>query len=215
MPIRVLLADDHTVVREGFRSLIEAEGDMEVAGEARDGREAVQLARSLRPDVVVMDVSMPELNGIEATRQIVSESPGTRVVGLSMHLKRHYVAEMLKAGAAGYLLKDCPSEELTTAIRTVTRNRTFLSPAVAGKVVTDFVVHPEESPSTAFTRLSGREREILQLIAEGKKMREIADQLHLSINTVHTHRRHIMEKLDIHSVAGLTKYAIREGLSDL
>jgi DNA-binding NarL/FixJ family response regulator len=215
MPIRVLLADDHNIVREGFRSLIDAESDMEVAGEAGDGREAVSLARRLKPDVIVMDVRMPELNGVEATRQIVTEMSSIRVIGLSMHLERHFVSEMLKAGASGYLLKDCPSQELITAIRTVVKDQIFLSPAVAGQVVEDYVVRPVAAGPSAFSQLSDREREVLQLIAEGRTMRDVAAQLHLSVNTVHTHRKHIMEKLDIHSVAGLTKYAIREGLTEL
>jgi len=215
MSIRIMITDDHQVVREGFRSILEAEGDLEVVGETGDGRSAVALAAKVKPDVVVMDVSMPGLNGIEATRQIVAERPSTRVIGLSMHARQQYVSEMLRAGASGYLLKDSPSQELLTAIRTVAAGRTFLSPAVAGSLVESFVVRPSAEPSRAFALLSDREREVLQLIAEGMKVREIADLLHLSANTIHTHRRHIMEKLGIQSVAQLTKFAIREGLTEV
>lgn len=215
MTIRILIADDHTIVREGFRSLLEAEEGMDVVGEAADGRSAVRLARDLQPDVVIMDVRMPELNGIEATRQVVAENPNVKVIGLSMHLEKQFISEMLKAGASGYLLKDCPSEELVMAIKAVKQGKMFLSPAVAGKVVENFVVRRDGQESTAFTSLTEREREVLQLIAEGNSVKEIAGLLHLSVNTIHTHRKNIMEKLDLQSTAALTKYAIREGLTEL
>ncbi len=215
MPIRVLLVDDHQVVREGFRSLLAGEPSFEVVSEAPDGRTAVALAARTRPDVVIMDVSMPGLNGIEATRLIVAERPSTRVIALSMHSRQQYVSEMLRAGASGYLLKDCPSQELFMAIRAVAAGQTFISPAVAGSLVERFIVSPVPAPSGVFSQLTDREREILQLIAEGKKVREIADLLHLSVNTIHTHRRHIMEKLGTQSVAELTKFAIREGITEI
>ena len=214
MIIKVLVADDHTIVREGFRALIEAEEDMEVVAEAADGRSAVKLSRKVQPDVVIMDIRMPELNGIEATRQIASEFPDIKIIGLSMHLERQFVSEMLKAGASGYLLKDCPSQELLMAIRATIKGQMFLSPAIAGKVVEDFVVRTASSSGgSAFTDLTEREREVLQLIAEGNAVKEVADLLHLSVNTVHTHRKNIMEKLGVSSTAELTKYAIREGLT--
>lgn len=215
MTIRIVIADDHTIVREGFRSLLEAQEGMAVVGEAAEGRSAVRLARDLHPDVVIMDVRMPELNGIEATRQITAEHPSVKVIGLSMHLEKQFVSEMLKAGAAGYLLKDCPSEELVMAIKAVKKGKMFLSPAVAGKVVESFVIRRDGPDSTAFTSLTERERQVLQLIAEGSSIKEIAGLLHLSVNTIHTHRKNIMEKLDLQSTAALTKYAIREGLTEL
>ena len=225
MGTRILLADDHQIVREGLKSLLEQHADMEVVGEARDGRAAVQMAHDLAPDVVVMDVAMPLLNGIEATRQITAREPHAKVVALSMHSDRRFMTEMLKAGAKGYLLKDGAFEELATAIRSVVSDRVYLSPRIAEVVVDDYVRRADaraddeqalaRPPAGAFSRLTPREREVLQLMAEGRATKEIALDLKVSIKTVETHRRQMMDKLDIHSVAELTKYAIREGLTSL
>ena len=215
MRITVLLADDHKIMRDGLRSLIEREPDMEVVGEAADGRRTVQLVRELSPDVVIMDVTMPHLNGLEATRQIVAEAPKVKVIALSMHSDRRFVAGMLRAGGSGYLLKDCAFEELVHAIRTVTANQAYLSPAITGIVVEDYVRHVPPRELSAFSVLTSREREVLQLLAEGQTTRGIASRLHTSVKTIETHRRHIMGKLDISGVAELTKYAIREGLTSL
>ncbi len=215
MSIAVLLADDHKIMRDGLRLLIEREPDMEVVGEAADGRRTVQLVRELSPDVVIMDVTMPHLNGLEATRQIVAEAPKVKVIALSMHSDRRFVAGMLRAGGSGYLLKDCAFEELVRAIRTVAANQTYLSPAITGIVVEDYVRHVPPRKLSAFSVLTPREREVLQLLAEGHTTREIASRLHTSVKTIETHRRHIMGKLGTSSVAELTKYAIREGLTSL
>jgi len=210
MALRILLVDDHQIVREGLRILLEKEPDMEVAAEAEDGRAAVRLAREVSPQVVIMDVAMPDLNGIEATRQIVAECPGIKVIALSMHADRRFVANMLKAGASGYLLKDSAFEELARAIRTVAADKVYLSPEVSDIVVRDYVKGPQEEASV-YSLLTPREREVLQLLAEGKATREIADCLHVSVKTVETHRQQIMYKLKVRSVAELTKYAIRGG----
>jgi DNA-binding NarL/FixJ family response regulator len=215
MSIRIILADDHRIIREGLRSLLEREPQMEVAAEADNGRAAVRLARELAPEVVVMDIAMPDLNGVEATRQIVAESPQVKVIALSMHADKRYVMEMLKAGASGYLLKDGAFEELARAIRAVLANKTYLSPQISELVIGDYVRRLQKSDGTAFTVLSAREREVLQLLAEGSGTAQIAERLHLSVKTVETYRQHLMEKLGIRSVAELTKYAIREGLTSL
>ncbi len=212
--VRILLADDQQITREGLRALLEKHADMDVVAEARDGREAIQLSRELTPDVVVMDIAMRGLNGIEATRQIVGKIQGVKVVALSMHSDGQFVLEMLRAGASGYLLKDCAQEDLARAIRTVDANLTFLSPGIADAVVEDFARQQGDSTSTT-SSLTNREREVLQMLTEGRNTKEIALHLQISVKTVETHRQHIMEKLGIHSVAELTKYAIREGLTGL
>ena len=214
MAIRILLADDHKIVRQGLRTLLEQEPDMEVVAEAEDGRIAVRLARELAPQVVIMDVGMPDLNGIEATRQVLADTPGLKVIALSMHSDRRFVVNMLKAGASGYLLKDSAFEELAAAIRVVMLNKTYLSPGVSDIVIKDYIQGPRED-SSVFSVLTPREREVLQLMAEGKSTKQIADRLHVSVKTIETHRQQIMTKLGIHSVAELTKYAVREGLSSL
>jgi DNA-binding NarL/FixJ family response regulator len=215
MSIRIILADDHTIVRSGLRSMIEKESDIEVVAEADNGRATVRSALELAPDVVIMDIAMPELNGIEATRQIVAALPGTKVIALSMHADKRYVMEMLKAGASGYLLKDNAYEELASAIRTVLGNRTYLSQQVADVVIGDYVQLVRTTDGSAFSLLSVREREVLQLLAEGNSTAQIADRLCISVKTVETYRQHLMEKLNIRSIAELTKYAIREGLTTL
>ena len=228
--MKVLLADDHRIVRQGLRSLLESQEDMQVVAEAGDGRQALELAAEHEPDVVVMDVAMPQLNGIEATRRLISDQPDTKVVALSMHSDRRYVAEALKAGASAYLIKDGAFDELVSAIRAVVANKVYLSPRVAGVVVDDYVRRlPGDGRDAegadnggrgggvpnAFQKLTAREREVLQLMAEGFATKEIASRLHVSVKTVETHRRQLMEKLQLYSVAEVTKYAIREGLTSL
>ncbi len=213
MPIKIILADDHKIVRQGLRTLLEKESDMQVVAEADDGRMAVRLARELSPQVVIMDVGMPDLNGIEATRQVLAESPGVKVIALSMHSDRRFVMNMLKAGASGYLLKDSAFEELASAIRMVLNNKIYLSTEIANIVIKDYLQGGGDE--SVFAVLTPREREVLQLMAEGKSSRQIADRLNISIKTVETHRMQIMHKLEIYSVAELTKYAIREGLASL
>ena len=216
MSIRILLADDHQIVREGLRALVTAQAGMTVVGESGNGRKAVEQVRELQPDVVVMDVGMPDLNGIEATRRILAENPRCKIVGLSMHSDRRFLSEMLKAGATAYLLKDSAFEELASAIRAVVAGQVYLSPRIADAVVEGYLhgTSPGKQPS-AFAVLTSREREVLQLVAEGLATKQIAQSLHVSVKTVETHRRQIMEKLDLHSVAELTKYAIREGLASI
>ena len=213
--MKILLADDHKITRQGLRSLLEKEPDMEVVAEAEEGRTAVRLANELKPDVVIMDVSMPDLNGMEATRQIVGRLSTVRVIALSMHSDALFVTEMLKSGVRGYLLKDCAFEELAGAIRSVVEGKTYLSPSISGLVVNGYLNRLSNPQTVGSEVLTDREREILQIIAEGKTTKQIALKLHISVKTVETHRRQIMNKLDIFSVAELTKYAIRKGLTTL
>jgi DNA-binding NarL/FixJ family response regulator len=210
------LVDDHKIMRDGLRSLLAEEEGLQVVGEAEDGRRAVQLARRLKPDVVLMDLSMPDLNGIEATRQLTESGEGCRVVALSMHRDPRFVAGVLEAGASGYLVKDCNASELVGALSAVTQGRTYLSPEVTDVVVKGFVgrlqtggAHP---PASA---LSPREREVLQLLAEGCSVRDIADRLNLGQKTVETHRRNLMEKLGVNNLVDLIRYALREGICSL
>jgi len=215
MSTRILLADDHKITRQGLRSLLEKQKDMEVIAEADNGRAAVQLAVELAPDVIIMDVTMPDLNGVEATKQILAKSPGIKIIALSMHSDALFVTEMLKSGATGYLLKDCAFEELTRAIRTVADGKTYLSPAISGVVVEDYLHRLTTAEFTSPDVLTDREKEVVQLMAEGNSTKQIALKLHISVKTVETHRRQIMSKLDIHNVAELTKYAIRKGITSL
>jgi DNA-binding NarL/FixJ family response regulator len=215
MSIRILLADDHEIVRQGLRSLLEKEPDLEVVGEAEDGRKVLGLVRQLLPDVVVMDISMPNLNGADATRQIVRGFPKVKVIGLSIHSRRAFVADMLKAGASGYVLKECPVDELIEAIRIVAAGDKHLSPKVAGVVVSDYVKHLSGSTESPLETLTAREREVLQLISEGKNTKHIALELHVSTKTIEASRRKIMEKLHAHSIAELVKIAILGGLTSL
>jgi len=205
---RILLADDHAVVRQGFKMLLSAQPDMEIVGEAANGREAVESAESLRPDVVVMDVAMPELNGIEATRRLAASAPHTRVIALSMHKDSVYVREILRAGARGYLLKDSGAEDLVSAIRAVAKGESYLSPAVSNAVLDDYRRHV----TNPIDLLTSREREVLQMLAEGKTNKEIAGVLNLSVYTVDAHRGRIMEKLNLHSINDLVRFAVRNGI---
>jgi DNA-binding NarL/FixJ family response regulator len=210
--IRILLAEDHMVVREGFRKLLAAEADFEVVGEAQTGRQAVALARKLRPDVVVMDIAMPLLNGLEATRQIRQAIPGARVLMLSAHNDDAYIEQSLAFGAVGFLLKQTSSHDLSKAIREVQSGKTFFSPSIAKRL------HDQKLPANGkalrkrVARLTSRELEVLQLIAEGLPNKQVADELKISIKTVEKHRQSMMQKLNIHDVAGLTRYAIGAGI---
>ena len=212
--ITVLLAEDHQIVREGFRSLLEHEHDIEVVGEAATGRQAVQLTRKLRPAVVVMDIAMPLLNGLEATRQIRKDFPDTKVLILSAHSDDAYVQQAIVLGAAGFLLKQTSSDNLAIAIREVHKGNTFFSPSISRRVH-DRSQRPTDREANLqknTNRLSSREVEVLQLIAEGKPNKQVAAELGVSFKTVDKHRQHLMSKLDIHDVAGLTRYAIAEGI---
>ncbi|HEY1686563.1 MAG TPA: response regulator transcription factor [Tepidisphaeraceae bacterium] len=214
MPIRVLLADDHGLVRAGIAMMLRQQKDIEIIAEAENGRGAVELAGKLSPQVVVMDISMPDLNGIDATHRILQLSPAPKVLALSGHTDQKSVVEILRAGASGYVVKNAPAEELLLAIRTVADGKSFLSPQIAGTVLEDLRRKPANTPAE-FTALSLREREVLQLMAEGKTTKEIAKALNLSKKTVDNHRAHLMEKLHVSNLAELIKYAIREGLTSV
>ncbi len=218
MSVKVILADDHQMFREGLRSLMERQIDIELIAEAEDGRSIIKLLQKLSPDVIIMDVSMPGLNGIEATRQIKATYADVKVIALSMHSNRRYVIGMLKAGASGYLLKDCAVSELCEAIRIVAAGQVYLNPRINTLVVNDYLQYLSDNTVAEFADssvLSAREREVLQLLAEGKRTKEIASILHVSIKTVERHRQNIMGKLNINSIAELTKYAIQEGLTSV
>ena len=207
---RILLADDHALVRQGFRMILEDQPDMEIVGQAGNGHEAVDLAEKLKPDVVIMDVAMPGLNGIEATRRLAASLPRTRVLALSMHKDSVYVREILRAGARGYLLKDSGDADLVAAVRAIAKGEGYISPAVSDAVLSDYRKHVTDP----LDLLTSREREVLQLIAEGQTNKEIATGLNLSVYTVEAHRGRIMEKLNLHSTGELVRFALRNGLID-
>lgn len=217
MSIRILLVDDHKITRDGLCALIENQPGMDVVGEAENGRDAVKLADKLDPDVIIMDISMPELNGIDATRQIMAASPSTKIIALSMYSDKRYVEGMLSAGVSGYLLKNCAFDELVDAIQVAVDGKAYLSPNIANIVVKDYArkLSGTENISIHERQLSSREREVLQLIAEGYNAEQIGSKLYISIKTVSTHRRKIMEKLQKNNVADLIKYAIKEGLTSV
>lgn len=215
MRTKILLVDDHKITRDGLNALIEKQPDMGVIGEAENGRDAVRLVQKLMPDVVIMDISMPDLNGIDATRQIRAVSPSTKVIALSMYSDKRYVEGMLSAGVSGYLVKNCAFDELVNAILAVINERAYLSPSITDIVMKDYARKLTGVEETSFPecKLSSREREVLQLIAEGYNSEQIAAKLFISTKTVSTHRRNIMEKLDIDNIADLIKFALREGLT--
>jgi DNA-binding NarL/FixJ family response regulator len=212
-PVRIVLADDHTVMRNGLRLLLERQPNLQVVGEAADGRQAVALTEAEHPDVVIMDIAMPNLNGIEAARQIVNHSPKTAIAILSMHSDESYVIRALKAGARAYLLKDSAEADLLAAVRALTEGKSFFSPAISKILVEDYMRQLESrGAEDTYELLTNREREILQLLAEGKTNKEVANMLNLSLYTVETHRTHILQKLNLHSVPELILYAVRKGI---
>jgi DNA-binding NarL/FixJ family response regulator len=211
--MRILIADDHGVMREGMKVLIENQPDMEVVGEAEDGLMVTQLAKELSPDIIIMDISMPNLNGVEATRLILEENPDIRVIALSVHLDKHFVTQMLKAGASGYVLKSCLFDEVLRALRTVNRNEHYLSPKITDVVLDDYIHYMAIYNKSAEDHLTARERQIVQMLTEGKSTKLIASRLHISPKTSDANRRRIMNKLGISSLAELTKYAIRKGIT--
>lgn len=209
--VKILLVDDHKIMRNGLRKIIESNSQFEVIGEAVNGREGIKLCEKEKPDVVIMDIAMPDLNGVEATHQILSTNPDIRIIALSMHANKQFVAGMLKAGAYGYLLKDCDSDELITAIQMVSRNQKYIAQTISSLLINEYLQTLTENES----ELSGREKEILQLLTEGKSSKEIADILFLSFKTVDAHRKNIMDKLNLRTLPELTKYAIKSGLTTL
>ncbi len=215
MNMRIILADDHKIIRDGLRSLLEQEEDIEVVAQAKTGHETIELVAKFLPNAVIMDIAMPDMNGIEATRHIINSFENVKIIALSMHSDRKFVIEMLKAGASGYLLKNCAFEELAGAIRTVVAGKTYLSPSITNVVIDNYVRGSGDDESSVFSVLTRREREVLQLLAESNTTKQVAMILHISPKTVETHRLKIMHKLNLDNMAALTKYAIREGLTSL
>jgi DNA-binding NarL/FixJ family response regulator len=215
MKTKILLVDDHKILRDGIRSLVKGYDDIDVIGEAPDGRTALQMVKELSPDLVIMDISMPDMNGIDATRKIRNEHPDIKVIALSMHHDKQFVSEIFRAGASGYLIKDSAFDELDHAIRVVMSGKTYINPLIASIVVESLVSQSSTPSSQSFSLLTEREREVLQLIAEGRSTKQIAYDLSVSSKTVESHRRQVMGKLNIRSVAELTKFAIREGLTTI
>lgn len=215
MGVKVLLVDDHAIVRQGLKSLIAKESDLEVIAEAEDGLTAIEIYEQTNPDIVIMDISMPNLNGIEATRRIRSIDSKAKVITLSVHNTRRFVTEAIKAGSSGYISKECLFKELIEAISSVRENRNYISPSIASVLINDYIEQSSQDVESGISKLNSRERQVLQMLAEGKNTKEIAKILELSGKTIDAIRRHIMDKLDLHSLAELTKYAVNEGLTTL
>ncbi|MEJ2627736.1 MAG: response regulator transcription factor [bacterium] len=215
MKTKIILADDHQIIRDGLKSLIEKESGFELLAEAKDGRTTVQLANELTPDVVIMDISMPGLNGMEAALQILKSNPEIKIIALSVHSEKQFVSGMLRAGASAYLLKDCAFRELKEAIHLVRQNQIYLSPKITGTILHDYRKQLLEKDQSVFNVLTQREREVLQLLAEGKSTKQVAGELYISAKTVETHRQHIMDKLSVYNLPELVKYAIRQGIVSL
>jgi len=213
MSTRIILVDDHEILRTGLRGLLEREKDIEVIAEAEDGRVAIDYVKTMEPDLILMDISMPKLNGIEATRQIKARYPNIKIIALSMYPNELFIEEMLKAGVSGYLLKDCDYKELIDAIRTVMAGRIHLCSRASNIMLNNYLHDTHSIDNSPFSILTTREREVLQLVTEGNSTKEIAALLSVSVKTVETHRQQIMKKLDIHNIAELTKYAIKTGIT--
>lgn len=212
---RILLADDHQLLIDGLRSLLERRKELEVVGVAKTGLEAVALAKKFKPDIIFLDISMPKLNGIDAARQIVRDTPATKIIMLSMHAEKRYIEESLRAGARGYILKESAAREVVESIATVQEGKIFFSHVLRDRMLHQYVELMKKEEGSPSSPLSPREREVLQLLAEGRSAKDAARILHVSVKTIESHRKHIMDKLDLHSIAELTKYAIREGLTQL
>lgn len=215
MTTRIVLADDHHIMRQGLLLILESQSNLKVVAEAANGREAVERVRELKPDMVIIDISMPEMNGMEATKQIMEIAEDIKVIVLSVHSDKQFISGMLRAGASGYLLKDCVKDELIKAIDIVKRGQKYLSPEITGSVLDEYKHFLDKETEDVFTLLTKREREVLQLIAEGKTTKQIAGDLFISVKTVETHGQHIMNKLEIYNIPDLVKYAIQQGMIDI